>query len=209
VLARLAVVLAVLGTAPARAETCDPAEVAALRDQLTREAGTADTWNLAWRITFTTAAVSSAAVGLADAFPSKQASFYATAGKASIGALARWFMPLHVNVPAPSPSVDTCADLAVLRTELARVAKKERSLFWLGHVGAFLVNLGGSAYLWYADKRTDALLTFAIGYPVGLLANYTMPRGAWHRYRERTWPEATISVVPRTDGWTLSVVGAF
>ena len=56
---------------------------------------------------------------------------------------------------------------------------------------------------------SQVFLTFAIGYPVGLLANYTMPRGAWHHYRERTWTDATLSVVPRAGGWTLSVVGAF
>jgi hypothetical protein len=204
VLVRVIVVLLVLGRG-ARAEApCDPAEAADLRAHLTSQARNANTWNWAWRITFTGGAVGTLAFALADTFPELRDNFYVTSGKAAVGALARWFLPLHVEVPAEN--ADVCADVAALRRALEKAAKRERSLFWTGHIGGILVNVGGA---WIITERATlgkGLLSIAVGYPIGLLSNYTMPRGSWHRWRERTW---TATVVPHRDGYIVSVGGAF
>lgn len=210
-LARLVVVAALLcaGGEAAAQVACDPTEAAELRAHLTEQAGKADTWNLAWRLTFTGAAVGTLAVGLADPFPSLREGLYASSGKATIGALARWFLPLRIRMPAEIG--DACADVAALRKEIRRLAKKERSLFYMGHVGGIAVNLAGAAYVWWRDSFGKGLLSIAVGYPVGLLSNYTMPRGTWKLYREReaAWTVTTVTALPRDDGWVLTLAGAF
>jgi len=106
-------------------------------------------------------------------------------------------------------TTDTCADVTALREELKRVGRKERSLFYMGHFGGILVNLGGAAYVWRYDTASKALLSVAVGYPVGLLSNYTMPRGAWHKWREASWTTPVVTVMPRDDGWLLTAAGSF
>jgi hypothetical protein len=202
--------IALTAMAPAaRAAPCDPTEVAELRAHLSAQSDKADTWNFAWRLTFTAASLGTLAVGLADPFPSLKHGLYASSGKAAIGALARWILPLRIRVPAAHD--DACTDLAALRTEIRRVAKKQRSLFWMGHAGGIAVNLGGAAYVWYQDSLGKALLSIAVGYPVGVLSNYTMPRATWklHREREPAWTVTTVTATPRDDGWMLSIAGAF
>ena len=204
-LVRVVLALALLARS-AYAADCDPAEAVALREHLVAQRHKASAWNLAWRVSFTVAAVGSGAVALADPFPALKIGLYASGGKSALGALARWFMPLRIHVPEATG--DACADLAMLRTEIRKVAKAERSMFWLGHVGGLLVNLGGAAYIWKYDTGGKALLSIAVGYPIGLLANYTMPRGTWHLERERaaTW---TVTAGPLRDsaGWLVGLAG--
>jgi hypothetical protein len=204
---RAACVLALLLSARIAAAECDAAEAADLRAHLSSQEQKADRWNLVWRLTFTGAAVATIGVGVANPFPSLQTGLYASGAKASIGALARWILPLRVHVPVET--ADTCADVLALRKELRKVGRNERALFLMGHIGGLLVNLGGAAYVWYADSGSKALLSVAIGYPVGLLSNYTMPRGAWHKYREATWTLPMVTAVPHHDGWVVSLSGAF
>lgn len=209
----VAVVVVVIALArPAIAQPCDAAEVTELREHLTVQQDKANTWNWAWRITFTGAAVATAVVGAWDPIPSLELKqgLYASSGKATIGAAARWILPLRIHVP--DATGDACADLALLRREIRRVAHKERGLFWMGHIGGIAVNLAGAAYVWYQDDLNKALLSIAIGYPVGVLSNYTMPRGTWklHREREASWNVGSVSVMPRDEGgWTLSLGGTF
>jgi hypothetical protein len=207
---RALVAVTALGAAsPAHADTCEAAEVESLRAHLSEQSSKANKWNWAWRITFTTAAVGTASVGAWNPAPSLQAGLYASAGKASIGALARFILPLNIEVPEATG--DACTDLAALRKEVRRVARRERSLFWTGHIGGALVNLGGAIYVYTYDGTGKALLSVAIGYPVGLLSNYTMPRATWKLWREResTWNLAAVTAVPRDDGWVLSLSGTF
>ncbi len=184
-------------------------EAADLRSHLTRQSSNANTWNWTWRITFTSAAAGTLAVGLWNPLPSVQRGLYASAGKASIGAFARIFLPLNIDVPAET--ADACADVAALRKQIRRVAKRERGLFWTGHIGGAIVNLSGAAYVYYYDGAGKALLSIAIGYPVGLLSNYTMPRGTWKLWREReaAWTVTTVTAVPRDDGYVLTLGGTF
>jgi hypothetical protein len=215
VIVRVVLALAIL-VRTAHAGDCDPAEVTALRDHLTAASDKANTWNFAWRLTFTVAAVGTGVAGAFDILPSLelQRGLYASSGKAAIGALARWILPLRLHVPAASS--DACADVAALRKEVTRVARKERGLFWMGHLGGILVNLGGAAYVYYYDGLGKAALSIAIGYPVGVLSNYTMPRGTWKLYREReaSWQVTSVGILPRraedgSRGWVLGVGGTW
>lgn len=189
---------------PAAPTTCDVREVEELRAHLAHQARRASTWNFAWKWTFTAAAVGSTAVALADPFPELRDGLYVSGGKAAIGALGRWILPLKIDVPAPDP--DPCTDLARLREVLAKAAKHQRALFLTNHIGGLAVNLAGAGILWYRGSPSQALLSFATGYPVGLLSTYTMPRGSWHRHRERLW---TATVVPHEHGWVVTFAGAF
>jgi hypothetical protein len=201
--------------APPTAEQRCLAEATELRDHLTSQRGSANTWNAVWRWTFTGAAVATAVVGYIDPFPDAdlQHGLYGSAGKATIGALARWILPLHIRVPAVN--ADACADVAQLRAGVKLVANKERGMFWLGHIGGLLVNLGGAAYVYYYDGLGKAALSVAIGYPVGVLSNYTMPRGSWklYRAREAAWQVTTVGVLPlrssEHNGWVLGVGGTW
>lgn len=205
---RGALVALLLLAQPVHAQTaCDLAEAAELRAHLEGQASHARKWNIAWALIFGGAAVGSAVVGYADPFPELQTGLYVSAGKASIGALGRIILPLRIPVPDPNP--DACTDVATLRKAVALAAKRERQNFWLNHVAGALVNGGGAAIIyWKTDSVGQALLSVAIGYPVGLLSNYTAPRGSWrfHREREATW---TATVMPHEHGWTLGVAGAF
>jgi hypothetical protein len=205
---RGALLVVLLWAQPVRAQTaCDPAEAAELRAHLEQQASHARKWNIAWAITFGGAAVGSAAVALANPFPELQTGLYVSAGKATIGALGRVILPLRI--PLPPPNADACADVAALRKAVAVAAKRERGNFYLNHVGGILVNGGGAAIIyWKTDSIGQALLSVAIGYPVGLLSNYTAPRGSWHLHRERA-PTWTATVIPHQHGWTAGVAGTF
>jgi hypothetical protein len=182
--------------------TCDPREAEELRRQLERDARRARRWNLAWGITFGAAAVGSLAVGLVDPAPELRDGLFVSAGKAGVGALARVVLPLRI--PVPEPNADTCADLAELRDAVAIAARRERQNFWLNHAGGVLVNGVGAAILWYRATPGQALLSVAVGYPIGLASNYTAPRGSWHLARDRAW---SAGVVPQPHGWLVVVGG--
>jgi hypothetical protein len=199
----LVVVCCLVGSAPAVAQdACDPREAEERRMHLTHAKRRAGHWNLAWRVTFTAAAVGNIAVAAADVFPDLNDGLYVSGGKAAIGAVARWILPLRIDVP--EPNADPCADVKALRNAVATAAKRERGMFYLGHVGGILVNLGGAAIIWHRASFGQAMLSIGIGYPVGLLSNYTMPRGSWHLHRERNW---TVAAVPQQGGWLVTLGG--
>lgn len=184
------------------APACDAREAEELRAHLEDEQRRAKRWNMTWAVTFGAAAVGSFALGYANPFPSMRDGLFVSAGKASIGALGRIILPLRIGVPAPTG--DTCADLAALRDALRAAAKKERGNFYLNHAGGLLVNAAGAAIIWYRGSASQALISVAVGYPVGLLSNYLAPRNSWHLHRERTW---TVGVVPHEHAWLATVGG--
>lgn len=187
------------------AEAADCAkDEAELRASLTHESAKAETWNFAWRWTFTGAAVVSLSVGLADFdfLRDSRVGLFVSAGKAGIGAMARWILPLHIRVPAATG--DACADLALLHREQARVAKKQRGLFFTGHAGGILLNAVGGYIVYRYSGVGQAALSVGVGYPVGLISNYTMPRDSWQR-----WRDTTVVVTPTDGGGAVSLVGAF
>ena len=185
-------------------------EATELRAHLEDQSKRANTWNWVWRITFTTAAVTTGVVGVVDPFPSLRQGLFVSSGKATIGALARWFLPLRIEIPVAD--ADPCTDVAALRKAITKVAKKQKSLFWLGHFGGIAVNLGGAGILWYTSSLGQAGLSIAVGYPVGVLSNYTMPRATWKLWREResAWNVTTVTAMPQDGGgWALSAAGTF
>lgn len=195
-----------LFTQSARANDCDPAEAVELRALLESQESKADKWNLAWRITFTGAAVGTFAVAMFDPFPSLRDGLFVSSGKATLASLNRWFFPLSVDVPAAN--ADACADVKALRAEVARVGRKERQYFWTGHIGGIAVNLTGAAIIWYRQSLGQGLLSIAIGYPIGLVQTYTMTRGAWHRWRGAS-PTWSAAILPSEDGWQAVLGGTF
>jgi hypothetical protein len=174
-----------------------------LRAHLIDARHNAGTWNAVWRWGYTAGAVGSFALAATDALPSLTDGLYVSGGKATIAALSRWVMPLRVHVPDQLP--DACADLAALHLELAKVAKQERGMFFLTHVGAIVLNGIGAAILWKYDDGRQAALSFAGGYPIGLISNYTMPRASWHHERDHDW---TVTITPTHEGgWFAGVAG--
>ena len=109
---------------PVHAQSCED-EAARLRAHAELAARHTSQWNWAWRITFTTGAVGSLAVAIANPVPALQDGLYVSAGKAAIAAASRWLLPLGLDVPAPSG--DACADAAALRAAIAATGRKERN----------------------------------------------------------------------------------
>jgi len=124
--------------------------------------------------------------------------------KSSLGAIARWFLPLRIDVPAATG--DACADRKALRSAVERAARDERQAFWLSHLGGVVVNLGGTLVIAERTSWQTGLLSFAISYPIGLLGTYTMPRASWGRGREPAW---TANLVAGGDRWLLVAGGSF
>jgi hypothetical protein len=201
---RLVILLGVLGL-PLRVagEPCpDPA---ALRADLEHESARVDRWVLAWRIVYTAAAAGElgiAASGVAS--HDNTVSAWVGGGKSTLGALGFWVMPLRIMVPPPTG--DACYDRAALREAAARAADNERDAFWTAHIGGLIVNAGATLLLAEMTSWKTGLLSFATGYPVGLLSTYTMPRASWGRVREPVW---TASVVADGRRYGLVVAGAF
>ena len=180
-------------------------ETAALRADLERESRRADHWVLAWRIIYTASAVGEFGLGASGTGSADDRQGYWVGGaKSSLAALGFWFSPLRIHVPPPSG--DACIDRSMLRNTAERVASDERTAFWVAHVGGLIVNIGGAVLLAETASWRTGLLSFATGYPVGLLSNYTMPRASWGRVRESTW---TAGVTTGPGRWGLVVAGSF
>lgn len=204
---RVALLVVALLARSAAAQDCDPHEAAELRAHLTHAAHNAKLWNSVWAWTFTASTVGSLAFAISDLEPEYTNGAYVSAGKSAIAALARWVTPLSIDVPAPA--ADTCADVAALRAQVAAAGKKERGMFYLGHAGGIVLNAAGFFLIWkYADIH-QAILSVAIGYPVGLLSNYTMPRGTWHLWRDRDWGVTLVPPTGNEHAWLLTAGAAF
>jgi hypothetical protein len=164
----------------ASAAPCE-ADSASIRAHLTDEAQRAHRWNLVWGLGFGAAAVGQLALGIDPTHSldrDLEQAAYVGAAKATVGALGHVVTPLVVEVPPPVP--DACADLAALRAAAIRTAARERTTFWLNQIGALAVNATGAVVLGERTTWANAGESFALGYAVGLISTYTMPRGSWH-----------------------------
>lgn len=187
----------------ASGEPCSDA--GALRAELEHESARVDRWVLAWRIVYTAAAAGElgiAASGVAGHDNTRSA--WVGGGKSTLAALGFWVTPLRIKVPPATG--DACYDRAALREAAARAADDERDAFWTAHIGGLIVNAGATLLLAELTSWKTGLLSFATGYPVGLLSTYTMPRASWARVREPAW---TASVVADGQRYGLVVAGAF
>jgi len=162
----------------ARAEPC-ATEARYLHNVLVRDRDDADTWNLEWRIGLTVATVGNTAVALTPSLSTSTRTASAIgAVQSALGALGQWVMPLRIDVPELTG--DACADAKVLRLAAQRAGRQQRTNFWLGHAGAIVVNAVGSIILAERTSWQNGAISFGIGYPIGLLHIYSMPRGSWH-----------------------------
>lgn len=198
-------ILLAVAAVPRRAAGEPCSDAGALRLELEREATRADRWVLAWRIVYTALAVGElggAASGAADRDTTR--SLWVGGAKSTLGALGFWLSPLRIRVPPATG--DACYDRAALREAAARAADDERDAFWTAHIGGLIVNAAGAIVLGETTSWRSGLLSFATGYPVGLLSAYTMPRASWARVREPAW---TASVMADGRQYRLVVTGAF
>ncbi len=200
----LAILLGAL-VLPHRAAGEPCSDAGALRAELEHESARVDRWVLAWRIVYSAAALGElgiAASGVAS--HDNTLSSWVGGGKSTLAALGFWVTPLRIKLPPATG--DACYDRAALREAAARAADDERDAFWTAHIGGLIVNAGATLLLAEITSWKTGLLSFATGYPVGLLSTYTMPRASWGRVREPAW---TASVVADGRRYGLVVAGAF
>jgi hypothetical protein len=194
-----------LATRQASAQ-CDAATAEArtveIEAVLARDARNARRWDLGWAATFGVLAGAQLGMAVAEWAPLQdfddkvEASLYVGAIKSGIGSVSHLVLPLRVARPGPR-SGDACADLAAAERALQESAKKERETFYLNHLGSLALNVGGLLYLGlHDDAWKEGVMSFALGYPVGLLSTYTQPRRAWHLGRR----------APTIAAWNLGAV---
>ena len=177
------------------ADACDPA---ALRAHLARESARAARWNLGWRLFYSAVTIGQAAIAITPIVDrdSRRASAVGAA-ESALGAGSHWLAPLHVEPPVS----DSCS---ALRDAIERAGRNERKTFWLLHVGILAVNATGAVVLGELTTWQRGALSFVLGYSIGLVEAYTLPRGSWHE--ARAW---TAAAIPRDGGWTVAVGRAF
>ena len=185
---RAAALLVLLAGGAAAADPC-AAELAALRQDAER----ASRWNLSWRLGLTAAAIGEASVAITP-LVDRDTRRTATVGAvtATLGAAGIWLMPVRIDVPAPQrcDRVDAAARL---------VARDERQTFWKFQIGNLVVNTTSAIVVGELTTWQRAAIGFALGYSVGLLQIYTMPRTTW---KSHPWHAA---VLPTDHGWMLAI----
>jgi hypothetical protein len=194
IVAALVVAAAPAARADRVAEPCHGAAAAAratrIRTLLAREARRGRRWDVGWGVGLGVVAVAQGALAYTETTPvgeptdAKLASLWVGAIKATIGAGAHVVLPLRVTQPG-APTGDACADLAAAERALRDTARAERAAFVLNHLGGLALTVGGALYLGLGeDDWGEAALSAALGYPVGLAITYTLPRDAWHAWRD-------------------------
>ena len=184
----IGIVIASAVAQPANASTCQD-EADGLRALLVDEARRAKRWNIGWGAAYAAAVDGQLALALTETKPfgtfdqDYKELLYVGVAKAAIGVGSKVILPLKIAVP--SQNADPCADLVALRKAAAKAARVERNSFYLNHFGGLAVNLTGSAVLAVRRNGRTAVSSFAIGFPIGLLATYTQPRGTWHHWRKQ------------------------
>lgn len=129
-------------------------------------------WRIGWTITYGALAAGQAGLAIAKWNP--------------LGTYDRQFRDTLV-VGAVESGLGTLAMVLTPRideeADCAKAGAIERTLFWGGHAGNLVVNLAGGLILAHETTWSAGAVSFALGYSVGLLNTYTMPRGAWHAMR--------------------------
>jgi len=152
--------------------------------QLAHEIRRADRWNLAWRLIYSSTTIGEAAVALtpiADRDTRRAAAVGAS--QSLLAASGMFVMPLRLDH-------DGC-DLDKARTV-------ERATFWRLQVGSLIVNTAGAITVGELTTWPRGALSFALGYTVGLVQSFTLPRLS-----------ATITATPVAGGWAMSLAGTF
>lgn len=169
-------------------------------------------WNLSWTIAFGAASAGQLALALTETNPlgefdeKYRDTLYVGAAKAGIGFASRLVLPLRVSVPAQT--ADRCADLSALRATVTTLARKEKRLFWLTHIGGTALNLAGAAILWHRHSFKTGAISYAISLPVASLSAYTLPRKSWKLVRAES-AQWTVNVGATPEQATLSLQGTW
>ena len=185
---RAVALLVLLAGGAAAADPC-AAEHAALRQDAER----ASRWNLSWKLGLTAAAIGEASVAITPLVGRDTRRAAAVgAGAATLGAAGIWLMPLRIDVPDAQrcDRVDAAARLA---------ARDERRTFWKLQIGNLVVNTTSSIVVGELTTWPRAAVGFVLGYSVGLLQIYTLPRTTW---KSHPWHAA---VLPTDHGWMLAI----
>jgi hypothetical protein len=186
----------------AAAEPC--ADSAVLRAQLEKEARRASYWNWSWRFSFTALALGQFVLAASNQTNSDdRPGLWVGGAKSAFGALGMWTSPLRIEIP---PAIDPCVDRLALRDAAERAGYEEKKAFWTGVVGGFVVNAIGAVIVAEASSARQGAISFATGYPLGLIQVVTMPKASWRRTRESTW---TAGVVVGGGRYSLVAAGSF
>lgn len=169
------------------------ADCEAIRARIAHDAAQAHTWNLAWGLGFTGASILQAAAAISPVSERTRDGMWVGAAKSTIGALVHAILPLRIREPG------TCAEAQAI---LEKAARDERRLFFLNHFGGLALNTAGALLLARVQTWREGLISFALGYPIGVLHAYTLPRGSWHVIR-------AMSVVPENGGAMVMAAGVF
>jgi hypothetical protein len=166
------------------------ADCEATRARIAADAARAHDWNLAWGLGFTGATVLQAAIAISPVSDRERDAMVIGAAKSGIGMMVHAILPLRIATPT------SCAEAERI---LAKAARDERRLFFLNHFGGLALNLAGALILTERRSWRDGLISFAVGWPVGLLHAYSLPRGSWH----------VVTAMPVEGGAIVGVAGAF
>lgn len=219
----VASMLATLGAAPRAANAddgCDPVQTERIVRALANEAIAADQWGVTWASIFGAAAVVQAGFAVGSFNPlgpnadRSDLANYIGASKAMIGFLARTVTPLRVQTVSAAQlaaAPNDCARAQLAYAALRKTAQREKRAFFLSHAGGIALHLVGSAILLSNDATREAIVSFAIGYPVGLLHNYLMPRTSWHLFNNVQAPRITWTIAPMVSETStgLAAMGTF
>ena len=219
----VASMLATLGAAPRAANAadgCDPVQTERIVRALSNEAIAADQWGVTWASIFGAAAVVQAGFAVGSFNPlgpnadRSDLANYIGASKAMIGFLARTVTPLRVQTVSAAQlaaAPNDCARAQLAYAALRKTAQREKRAFFLSHSGGIALHLVGSAILLSNDATREAIVSFAIGYPVGLLHNYLMPRTSWHLSNKVQAPRITWTIAPMVSETStgLAAMGTF
>jgi hypothetical protein len=208
VLAVLVVALAI----PQRAEAACADEADKLRAFLVKEAARMDKWDVYWGMAFAGVSASQTALAVTRFKPfgtfdaDYRDTLWVGAAKSFLGFGAHTVTAVRVRMP-PSRE-DRCAELTALRRTLEKLGRDQRKTFFMTHFGGLAVNLTGAAILWHRRSFGVALTSVLISLPVGVATAYTMPRRAWHKWRDES-PTWTVGVVAGEGSLLLSVGDEF
>jgi hypothetical protein len=204
------VVACTLGSVqPVAAEAACATDADRLRSHLVQAERSSFRWNLSWSIVFGAAAAGQLVLAATETNPlgtfdqDSKETLYVGAAKATIGLASRLVFPLRVSLPAPL--ADRCEELSALRATVQGMAKKQRQVFWLTHLGGTALNLAGALVLWSRRSFSVGALSFLISYPVGITSAYTLPRKTWKLWRAEA-PGWSVGVMPGRER-TLFVMG--
>ena len=195
-----------------------PADLSAgqreIDDAICEDFHRAATWNLAWTATFAVAAVGSA--GYAALAPGdwlgsdSRAALYVTAGKATIGAIAKRVDPLHIDVEGlchdPHP-----ASARARHAFLVEAARHESHALILNIFGGLALNTAGLLYLGCGrDAWQTAWISFGVGTTVAVASTLTAPVQSW-LLRRRLDRSRRIVAVPMMgrDGSGVALAGTW